>query len=332
MSEYNDIEQDLIDTRKGRDVSFQDFYSIDQLNDPDLELLFDLARKFRHYETYKFPFNKGCSMVHAFFEPSTRTLSSFDLSAKNLSMDTNSVSSGSSVKKGESYLDTVETLDSYNLKVLTIRSSESGVAEFLSRHVKASVINAGDGWHEHPTQGLLDALTMLDHVGKKDLKGTVITIVGDIIHSRVFGSLVRILTKLKATIRIAAPETLLPVHVEKFGVTVFHKIDEALEGSDIVYALRVQAERGATSFVPTLREYSKMYGISRKRLDIANKGALLMHPGPVQRDIDVHSALVAADEQSGILRQVENGMAVRKALLWTLCQRHDGKKKEFVRA
>lgn len=326
-----DPEQDLIDARAGRDVGFFDLHSIDQANDDDLSLIFDLARKFRHYQTYKFSLNKGCSMVHAFFEPSTRTLASFDLAGKNLSMDTSSVGSASSVKKGESYLDTAETLDAYNLKAIVVRSAESGVPEFLSRHVRASVISAGDGWHEHPTQGLLDALTLLDHFGGKDLSGRVVTIVGDILHSRVFGSLVRVLKKLKATVRVAAPETFLPAKVENFGITAHHNVEEALLGADAVYALRVQEERGSGGFIPTLREYSKMYGISKKRLDLANKNAILMHPGPVRRDIDVHSALVAVDERSHILRQVENGLAVRKALLWLLCNRMDGRVKEITR-
>lgn len=322
-------EQDLIDTRAGRDASFLDLYSIDQAGLGDLALLFEIARKFRHYQTHKFALNKGCSLVHCFFEPSTRTLSSFDLAGKNLSMDTNSVSSGSSVKKGESYLDTALTLDAYNLKTIIVRSSEAGVSEFLSRHVRAAVINAGDGWHEHPTQALLDAMTMLDHFKSDDLKGRTITMVGDILHSRVFGSLVRVLKKLGAEVRVSAPETFLPAHVEKFGIKTYHNVDEALTGADVVYALRVQEERGSGGFIPTLREYSKMYGISARRLALANKDVILMHPGPVRRDVDVHSALVAVDERSHILKQVENGMAVRKALLWLLCSRMDGRVKEI---
>jgi aspartate carbamoyltransferase catalytic subunit len=217
------------------------------------------------------------------------------------------------------------------LSTIVVRSKEAGVAEFISRHVGASVINAGDGWHEHPTQALLDALTMLDHFKSKDLSGKTVLIVGDILHSRVFGSLVRILKKLKATVRVAAPVTFIPSHVENFGITVFNNVEKALVGANVVYALRVQEERGANGFIPTLREYSKMFGISRKRLDMAEKDAILMHPGPVRRDIDVHSALVSADEQSHILMQVENGAAVRKTLLWLMTRRLDGKKKEFKR-
>ena len=324
-------EKDLNAIRKGRDLSFFDLVSIDQVTPDDLGLLYDVARRFREYKTYKFSFNKGSSQVNAFFEPSTRTSSSFDLAAKQLSMDTAGVSSNSSVEKGESYLDTVQTIDSYNVKTIVIRSKESGVPEVASRYTQASIINAGDGWHEHPTQALLDGLTMLDHCKSKDLKGRVVVIVGDIMHSRVFGSLVRLLKMLKAEVRIAAPLTLIPEDVEKFGVKWYGKVEEALAGADIVYALRVQSERGANGFIPTLREYSKMFGISRKRLDLAKKDAILMHPGPVIRDIDVHSALAAVDEQSYILRQVENGMVVRKALLWLIVDRIDGKKKTFTR-
>lgn len=326
------VEKALTDTRAGRDLSFFDLHSADQITEADLEAIFDVARAFRAHETYKFSFNKGRSMVNCFFEASTRTMSSFDLSAKQLSMDTSNVgSANSSTKKGESYLDTAETLDAYNLKVIVVRAKEAGVPEMLARHVNASIINAGDGWHEHPTQALLDALTMLDHFKSRDLEGRVVTIVGDIMHSRVFGSLVRLLKKLKATVRVAAPDTFVPAHVENFGLTVHHRVEEALAGADVVYALRVQEERGANGFIPSLREYSKMYGISKKRLDMANKGVILMHPGPVRRDIDVHSALVSVDERSHILRQVENGMAIRKTLLWYLANRMDGRRKAMVR-
>jgi aspartate carbamoyltransferase catalytic subunit len=289
-----------------------------------------VARRFRDYRTYKFSFNKGYSQVNAFFEASTRTQASFDLAAKQLSMDTASVgSTSSSTKKGESFIDTVETLSAYNVRTIVIRCAQAGGPEFVSRHVAASIINAGDGWHEHPTQALLDALTMLDEFGSKDLSGKIVTIVGDIKHSRVFGSLVRILKKLKAEIRVAAPETFLPDSVEKFGITTSWSVEEALKDADVVYALRVQEERGAKGDIPTLREYSKTFGISAKRLALAKPTAILMHPGPVMRDIDVHSALVARHPQSRILQQVENGMAVRKALLWLMCDRADGAVKPY---
>lgn len=327
----SEAELDLSNVRDNRDLSFFDLISIDQVTHEDLVLLFDVARRFRDYKTYKFSFNKGYSQVNAFFEPSTRTMSSFDLAAKQLSMDTASVSSNSSVQKGESYLDTVQTIDAYNVKAIIIRSKESGVPAMAARHTNAAIINAGDGWHEHPTQALLDGLTIVDHLGTYKLKGKIITIVGDITHSRVFGSLARLLVKLGAEVRIAAPLTLIPKHVEKFGVRHYTDVAQALTGADVVYALRVQSERGANGFIPSLREYSKMFGISRARLELAKENAILMHPGPVIRDIDVHSVFAAADEQSYILRQVENGMAIRKALLWLICDRVDGVQKKFTR-
>lgn len=318
--------------RKERDVTFFDLYSIDQVSATDMALLFDVARAFKDAKTTKFNLCRDYSQVNCFFEASTRTQASFDLAAKQLSMDTTNVSSSnSSAKKGESFIDTVETLDAYNAKIIVIRSAEAGVPEVASRHVQASVINAGDGWHEHPTQGLLDALTMLDSFQTKDLRGKVVLIVGDIMHSRVFGSLARVLLKLNATVRVSAPLTFIPAAVEEFGVSVHTDIEDALVGADVVYALRVQEERGAKGFIPTLREYSKTFGISEKRLNLAKEGAILMHPGPVIRDIDVHSALVSRHPQSRILAQVENGMAIRKALLWLLCNRLDGKTKTSKR-
>jgi aspartate carbamoyltransferase catalytic subunit len=325
-----DYEAELKEVRAGRDGSFFDLVSIDQPSASDLALIFDLARAFREAKTAKLALCKGRAQVNAFFEASTRTQASFDLAAKNLGMDTTSVSaSSSSTKKGESLVDTVETLDAYHLATLIIRSSQSGAAELAARHVRAAVVNAGDGWHEHPTQGLLDAFTMLDEFKSKDLSGRVITVVGDITHSRVFGSLVRIAKKLGAEVRVAAPETFLPDFVENFGVTTYHNVEEALPGSDVVYALRVQEERGAKGYIPTLREYSKTFGISAKRFEMTKPKAILMHPGPVMRDIDVHSALVARHPRSRILAQVENGFAVRKAILWLLSERNDGKVKPF---
>lgn len=331
MTNIKSPEEDLINIRHKRDVSFLDLYSVDQLTVKDLELIFDVARGFRKHKTYKFDFNKGNSQINAFFEASTRTMASFDLSAKQLSMDTTGVGGNSSIKKGESYIDTIQTVDAMNVKMIVIRSKESGVAEVMSRHTNASIINAGDGWHEHPTQALLDTLTMLDHFDTKNLRGKTVTIVGDIMHSRVFGSLVRLLKKLGANVQVAAPETIVPKHVEKFGIKLFYNIEKALENSDVVYALRVQEERGTNGFIPTLREYSKMFGISRKRLDLAKKNSILMHPGPVVRDIDVHSALSAVDQQSHILQQVENGTAVRKTLLWLMTKREDAAVKSYSR-
>ena len=321
----------LTELRNGRDLSVFDLYSVDQLTLTDLGVIFELARKFREYKTFKFSLNKWCSQINCFFESSTRTLASFDLAAKNLSMDTTSVWGSSSVNKWESYLDTAQTLDAYNAKIIVIRSSQAWVAEVLSQNVWASILNAGDGWHEHPTQALLDALTMLDYFNSEDLEWRVITIVWDVMHSRVFGSLVRLCNKLWANIRVCCPLTLQPKYLENFWVEIFTNIEDSLKNTDIVYALRMQEERGAKGFIPSLREYSKNYGISRTRLNLAKPDAMLMHPGPVIRDIDIHSSLSAVDEQSHILKQVENGLAIRKTLLWLLAQRYDGKQKTFTR-
>ena len=323
-------EKKLEQARANRDLSFFDLHSIDQMSESDLDLIFQIARIFRDSKTEKLGLCRGKSMINAFFEPSTRTQSSFDLSGKNLSMDTNNVGSGSSIQKGESFIDTAQTLDAYKVAVIIVRASQAGVPEMLSRHVAASIISAGDGWHEHPTQALLDALTMLDYGKSANLAGKKIVIVGDLAHSRVFGSLVRICKKLKISeIRVAAPETFLPEKVENFGVKVFHSLEKAISGVDFVYALRVQAERGAKSFIPSLREYSRFFGITEKRMAMAGQNAILLHPGPVIRDIDVHSALAARDSRSFILQQVQNGMAVRKALIWLLAVRSDQRRKQY---
>jgi len=320
----------LRNIRKNRDVSFFDLYSVEQLRTEDIALILEIAREFRKHKTAKLDLCKGKSMVNAFFEASTRTLSSFDLAGKNLSMDTTSLSGFSSVSKGESMIDTIQTLNAYQVATIVVRAKQSGIPFALAKYINANVISAGDGKNEHPTQALLDALTMLDHFGGENLAGKIITIIGDVKHSRVFGSLVRILKKLKiAEIRVAAPETFFPEAVENFGVKKFYSVDKALEKSDIVYVLRVQNERNAESFIPSLREYSKTFGLTEERMKLTAENSIIMHPGPVIRDIEISSALVTRSEKSKILQQVENGMAIRKALLWLLSDRCDGRKKTY---
>lgn len=326
-----DIEKNLEKTRDGRDLSVLDLYSIDPLTHEDLSLIFDLAPLFRAAKTEKLTLCRGKTQINGFFESSTRTMASFDLSGKHLGMDTTNVGGGSSMSKGEGYLDTVMTLDAYNPAVIVMRTRQSGVQEMVARHVNAAIINAGDGWHEHPTQGLLDALTLSEHFGDIDMTGRIITVVGDVMHSRVFGSLVRVLTKLNATIRIVCPQTMKPIGLEKYGCTVFYDLAEGVTGAHAIYALRVQEERGAKGHIPTLREYSKLFGIKPSHLAIAAKDAIVMHPGPVRREVDMAPELAARHPQSRILRQVENGMAVRKAILWLLSTRCDGRQKESVR-
>jgi aspartate carbamoyltransferase catalytic subunit len=312
--------------RKGNTLSTKDILSIDDLSGKDILLLCELARVFRETKTEKIDVLKGFSAALAFFESSVRTRSSFEWAGKHLGIDTINVGDGTAEKKGETFIDIAQTLDMMQAQFLVVRTSKSGLPSQIARHTAAHVINAGDGWHEHPSQALLDFLTILDEFG--DAKGKTITFVGDILHSRVFGSTARIFQKMGLNIRIAAPATLLPEKVaEVFGVKTFLDVEEALVGTDIVYALRVQNERGATGDISTIREYSKAFGISEKRFALANKGAILMHPGPIQRDTDVHHVL-ANFPQSRILHQIENGLAIRKAIFWMLGTGE--KKKDFI--
>lgn len=324
----NSLKENLLKIRNGRDLDLYDLVSVDDLSDTDIRLILELTEIFKQSKTEKTDLLRGTTIINAFYEASTRTRLSFEIAGKNLGADTvNIATSGSSLGKGESYIDTTETLASLQAKMIVMRTAESGLPHFLAKHVGSSIVNAGDGWHEHPSQALLDLKTMLDHYTY--LENKVVTIVGDVSHSRVFGSLIRMLLRYKAHVRVVCPETFLPKGIEQFKPEFYDNVDVALPGTDVVYALRVQEERGSKSFIPSLREYSKTFGINPYRLSLANKNAILMHPGPVIRDIDVHSSLVT-HEQSKILDQVENGLAVRKAVLWLLCDRHDSKKKPFL--
>ncbi len=324
------VEKTLRDIRGGRDISCFDLVSIDDLSLKDIDLIMDLAEVFKTSKSQKLSLLKGCSIINAFFENSTRTRSSFELAGKHLGADTiNITGGGSSLKKGESLIDTAETLSALQPQLIIMRSEYSGIPSQLSGVIASSVANAGDGWHEHPSQALLDFKTISDSF-EGDVEGKVVTLVGDILHSRVFGSLARLFAKKGMILQVACPRTFVPEDVEEvFGVKLFDSIENALPNSDVVYALRVQEERGSNGYIPSLREYSKTFGITEKRLNMAKKGAILMHPGPVIRDIDVHSALVTLDDRSRILDQVENGMAVRAAIIWLLCDRVDGKVKGF---
>ncbi len=324
----NTTEQQLEKVRGKRDLSVFDFLSIDDLSIRDIELILELAEIFKKAGTEEIELLEGVTIINAFYENSTRTRLSFELAGKHLEATVaNITASTSSVKKGESLLDTVETLSALQAKIIVMRTAEAGAQAFVARHVPSSIVNAGDGWHEHPTQAMLDAKTMLDHHGS--MKGKVLTIVGDILHSRVFGSLFRIAKKLGAKVRVSCPRTFVPAEVETLGVEVITDLSKALDGAHVVYALRVQEERGAGGFIPSLKDYSGAYAITKERLAIARKDAILMHPGPVIRDIDVASDLVT-HPQSRILTQVENGLAVRKAIIWLLAKRMDGKIKPFT--
>ncbi|MEI7511028.1 MAG: aspartate carbamoyltransferase catalytic subunit [Candidatus Peregrinibacteria bacterium] len=324
-----DFQEQARELRGQRDLSTFDLVSIDDLSPEDIEIILDLAKIFKESKAEKLSLLKGISIINAFYENSTRTRSSFEFAGKHLGADTINISgAGSSVKKGETLLDTTETLAALQPQIIVIRSEFSGMPEFLARHVSASIVNAGDGWHEHPSQALLDLKTINDHHGS--VKGKVVTIVGDVLHSRVFGSLARLLKKQGAILRVACPETFIPEKgVEVFGFEYFSDVEKALQGAEVVYALRVQEERGSKGYIPSMREYSKTFGISAKRLAMAHPNSILMHPGPVMRDTDVHSALVAIHDQSKILDQVENGMAVRAAILWMIGERKDGSVKAY---
>ena len=267
----------------------------------------------------KVPTLRGKTIVNLFFEPSTRTKSSFDLAAKRLSADVMSISkSTSSVAKGESLLDTAQTMEVMGADVVVIRHGSPGAAEFLANNIEASVLNAGDGAHAHPTQGLLDLYTMKSYKG--DFENMKVLIIGDIAHSRVARSNIQGLKSLGAEIRVAGPSTLIPREIEKMGVKVYQDLDEALEGVDVVNILRIQLERQERGLFPSIGEYRKFYGMNKERLDSLSDDVLIMHPGPMNRGIEIESA-VADSEQAVITEQVTNGVAVRMALLYLLAGR-----------
>src|SRR6056297_2976768 len=267
----------------------------------------------------KVPTLRGKTIVNLFFEPSTRTKSSFDLAAKRLSADIMSISkSTSSVAKGESLLDTSKTMEVMGADVVVIRHSAPGAAEFLANNIDASVLNAGDGAHAHPTQGLLDLYTMRSYEGSfEDIK---VLIIGDISHSRVARSNIQGLKELGAEVRAVGPATLMPREVEKMGVKIYKDLDNALKGVDVVNILRIQLERQESGLFPSISEYRKFYGMNKERLDNLSDDVLIMHPGPMNRGIEIESA-VADSEQSVITEQVTNGVAVRMALLYLLAGR-----------
>lgn len=267
----------------------------------------------------KVPTLRGKTIVNLFFEPSTRTKSSFDLAAKRLSADVMSITkSTSSVAKGETLLDTAKTMEVMGADVVVIRHNAPGAAGFLADNVKASVLNAGDGAHAHPTQALLDLYTMKEYKGS--FGGLKVLIIGDIAHSRVARSNIWGLKELGAEVRVTGPATLIPREVEKMGVKVYKDLDKALDGIDVVNILRIQLERQEDGLFPSISEYRDFYGMDKKRLDRLSDDVMIMHPGPMNRGIEIESA-VADSKQSVITEQVTNGVAVRMALLYLLAGR-----------
>ncbi len=265
----------------------------------------------------KVPTLRGKTVVNLFYEASTRTRFSFELAEKRLSADTlNFSTSTSSVKKGESLRDTAQNIEAMKVDMVVIRHSAPGAPHYLARCIKGSVINAGDGCHEHPTQALLDMLTIRDKF--KDFKGLRVSIIGDIRHSRVARSNIYGLTTMGAEVALCAPQTLIPYEADKWNVRIFNDVDEALAFADIVMALRIQLERQTQNFFPTLREYHNYFGITRERLDRANKEITIMHPGPINRGIELDSDIADDENISVILNQVTNGVAIRMAVLYLL--------------
>lgn len=264
----------------------------------------------------KVPTLRGVTVVNLFFESSTRTRISFELAEKRLSADTVNFSSvGSSLSKGETLLDTARNIEAMKIDIVVIRHQAPGAPHFLSHHLEAVIINAGDGAHEHPTQALLDILTLRQKFG--DLKGLRVTIVGDIAHSRVALSNIHGLKKLGVRVAICGPATLIPRAVSNLGVEVMHSIDEAIAHSDVLNVLRLQMERQETGLFPSMREYQKYFGLTRTRLEKAERPLTILHPGPINRGVEITSD-VADSEHSLILNQVTNGVAVRMAVLYLL--------------
>jgi len=292
---------------------------IKELTSEEIYHILDTASGFRdvlHRDIKKVPPLRGKTVVSLFFEPSTRTKTSFALAAKRLSADfVNFSVSTSSVLKGETIKDTALTIQALGADFVVIRHPSAGVPHFLSNILDMSVINAGDGANEHPTQALLDLFTIQTH--KKNFKDLAVAIIGDIAHSRVAKSNIYALTKLGARVRLIGPPTLMPAEIGKLGVEVFHSIDEGIKKADVIMTLRLQLERQSKGFLPSLEEYFKLYGLTSERLKLAKSNAIVMHPGPMNRGVEIESA-VADGPQSVILEQVTNGLAVRMAVLYLL--------------
>jgi len=289
------------------------------LEPDEIALVLDTALAMKEIGTRaikKVPTLRGRTVVNLFFEASTRTRLSFELAEKRLSADTLGVTTtGSSVTKGETLVDTARTLEAMAPDVIVLRHEASGAPHHLARVCKASIVNAGDGMHEHPTQALLDAFTMIERKGR--LNGLRVSIIGDLVHSRVLRSNVLLLTKMGAVVTAAGPATLLPLGLDRLGVRVETSIDAAVEGADVVMMLRVQHERMRGLFLPSVREYFTLYGLTPERMTRAAPDAIVMHPGPMNRGVEIDS-LVADGPWSVILDQVANGVAVRMAVLYLL--------------
>ncbi|MDO8589434.1 MAG: aspartate carbamoyltransferase catalytic subunit [Armatimonadota bacterium] len=295
----------------------KDLLGLQEVEPDEIRLILDTALSMKEVlarPIRKVPTLRGKSIVTLFYEPSTRTRTSFELAAKIMSADISSISpGGSSIVKGESVKDTVATLQAMGADMFVVRHQASGAPHFIASQVPAAVINAGDGMHEHPSQGLLDMLTILERKGRLD--GLKVAIVGDITHSRVARSDMWGLTKMGATVRFVGPSTLLPAEVEKLPVEVYTDLEEGIADCDVINVLRIQLERQERGLFPSIREYSSLFGISRERLRAAKPDVVVMHPGPMNRGIEI-TAEVADSENAVVTTQVTNGVAVRMALCY----------------
>lgn len=300
-------------------LSTRHVLGIKYLTAADIELIFQTAEEFKEVinrPIKKVPSLRDITVANLFFENSTRTRISFELAEKRLSADVvNFSASSSSVKKGETLLDTVNNILSMKVDMVVMRHPAPGAHHFLSQHIKANIINAGDGTHEHPTQALLDAFSMREQLG--DLAGKKIAVIGDILHSRVALSNIFCLLKLGAHVRVCGPPTLIPKYIRDLGVEVSYNIRETLHWCDVANILRIQLERQELKFFPSLREYAQHFGVTKTLLDELDKPIVIMHPGPINRGVEITSE-VADSEHSIILQQVENGVAVRMAILYLL--------------
>jgi aspartate carbamoyltransferase catalytic subunit len=303
-------------------ISVDHLTGIKNLTSEDIQLIFKTADSFKEVinrPIKKVPTLRDITIANIFFENSTRTRLSFELAEKRLSADVvNFSASGSSVKKGETLIDTVNNILAMKVDMVVMRHSSPGAAEFLSKKVNARIINAGDGTHEHPTQALLDAYSIREKLG--EVEGKKVVIVGDILHSRVALSNIYCLQKLGAEVMVCGPTTLIPKYIGDLGVKVSHNLIEALEWCDVANMLRIQLERQDIKYFPSLREYSQQFGLNKEILNSLSKEIVVMHPGPINRGVEITSD-VADSKQSIILQQVENGVAIRMAVIYLLASK-----------
>lgn len=305
-----------------KELSVDHLLGIKYINENDINLIFETADHFKEVinrPIKKVPSLRDITIANIFFENSTRTKLSFELAQKRLSADVISFSAAqSSVKKGETLIDTVNNILSMKVDMVVMRHSNPGAAYFLSKNVKASIVNAGDGAHEHPTQALLDSYSIREKLG--DVAGKKVVIVGDILHSRVALSNIYALQMQGAEVKVCGPKTLIPRYIESLGVTVEPNLRKALEWCDVANMLRVQNERMDVNFFPSTREYAQQYGVDKTLLDSLNKEIVIMHPGPINRGVEITSE-VADSDHSVILNQVENGVAIRMAVIYLLASK-----------